>query len=523
MNKARYFLIGSITVSCLVVFLSCVSAPERLFDQGAEVMRKANTAESDEAWIDFRPRLEKAKQKPDTAFVAVELINDWASFYLRRGEYTKALPLLDEADAVSLTADYNTRYHRKTTILRAIAVFLGGNPDAALETLEKARAMRNPKYDDDLDPNLGYAEVWMLQSLGRYRDATEAGRPYITGEHAPHLDLIRSVLAWNAIHTGNPEEALRFNKTDDWTEPHRKLIAYIAQLQVTGPEGSEWQAKAWLEYGFPKTRRDWLIREDYIAFPIDDPEAFFRADADEGLLMAQACYAIALGPNNRKKNGSALDYVLPVSYEEALAAGNPYAIDIVWAEAIMVERHSRAFNDEKMASYQKAESLGTPLLPWGMAAYASWLFFDRFDHVRAEEICALGLTLYPENSVPFSLILAQKAWRDGEFKRCVDVLPNIGDKPMTSLDRDRVLLGFAVYIAISAPEKLLETRDAWAEFFPESAALPYYDALFLFLKQGTNSFIRMQEENRREWFNSSGGNPREALLFEWLNVFMGKK
>jgi len=522
MNKARYFLIGSITVSCLVVFLSCVSAPERLFDQGSEVMRKANTAESDEAWIDFRPRLEKAKQKPDTAFVAVELINDWASFYLRRGEYTKALPLLDEADAVSLTAD-QTRYHRKTAILRAIAIFLGGNPDSALAMLEKARSMRNPGYDDEFDPNLGYAEVWMLQSLGRYQDATEAGRPYLSDKYAPRLDLIRSVLAWNAIHAGKPEEALRFNKTYDCTEPHRKLIAYIAQLQVTGPEGAEWQAKAWLEYGFPKTRRDWLIREDYIAFPIDDPEAFFRVEVDKDLLMAQACYSIALGPNNLKKNGSGLDYVLPVSYEEAIAAGNPYAIDIAWAEAVMVARHSSAFNDEKMASYQKAESLGTSLLPWGMAAYASFLLFERFDSVRAEELCAHGSTLFPENRAPFSLILAQKASREGEFERCYTVLRDIADKPMTSLDQDRVLLGLATFFASSGSEAIQEARDYCAKSFPESAALPYYDALSLFLKEGTNPFIRTQLENSRNWFYSSGGNPREALLFEWFNVFVGKK
>ncbi len=505
----------------LASLMSCASAPEVLLERGADVMREADLKDSDAPWAAFDTRIEKAKGKPGTAHAAVMVLDDWAVFYLKRNEPDKALSILDEADAVPLSIDF-TRYRRRTMIYRAVATYLKGDAENALAMLEKARAMRDPHNDDGLDPRLGYAEVYILQSLGRYKDATEAGKPYLADKYASSLNMIRSALAWNAIRAGKPEDAIRYNKTSDWTEPHRKLIHFIAQLDITGPEGAELQAKQWLEYGSPKTRRDWLIDERYISFPIDDPKTFFRAEYDEARLKALASYAIALGPNTRKPSGSALEYRLPVSSAEAFAAEDPYAVDYAYAEAIMRERHSSAPASEKTEAYRAAAAAGQPRMPWGLEAYASYLIWKNNDPAGGTAICRLGMEIFPDDQAPFKLLLAQKAYRDLDFDACIDLLVEVSKKEANGLGRDRMVLGMGLLMIASSPETMLRMRDEWAAILPESAAVPYLGALGQFRKEGTNAYMRGQKENWKAWFDSSSGDPRQALLYDWMARVAGK-
>ena len=85
-----------------------------------------------------------------------------------------------------------------------------------------------------------------------------------------------------------------------------------------------------------------------------------------------------------------------------------------------------------------------------------------------------------------------------------------------------MVLGLGLFFIASGPEKLSQQRDEWAELLPESAAIPYLGALAQYLKDGTNAYMRGQEENYSKWKLYSSGDPRQALLYEWLARTGGK-
>lgn len=206
----------------------------------------------------------------------------------------------------------------------------------------------------------------------------------------------------------------------------------------------------------------------------------------------------------------------------AKATGDPYLVDYAYAEAIMKERHSAASGVEKLEAYLEAASLGTPRLPWGLEAHASFLFWDRGDRERGKEVCRLGMELFPDDRAAFSLLLAQRAYRDQEYSASVDLFTAVARMETNSLERDRMVLGLGLFFLASGPEKLSRQRDEWAELLPESAAIPYLGALAQYLKDGTNAYMRGQEENYSRWKLQSAGDPRQALLYEWLARAGGK-
>ena len=263
--------IAGAALLALAALASCASLPDLASDTRVNVRKLAAQEGGEGLWAKLRPAIDRAKKNPNHHWDVACALSDWADYHLARKEANKALALLDEIATLALPANEYSM-PRRLLLRRAIATFELGQAEEALNLVAEAKKVIDPKWPESLDVFSGLTEVYILQSLGRYAEASKAGIPYFEDRYSSQsCKMIDAVLAWNALHDGEPQAALRYaTAIESWRQPHGALLLFLAQLAITGPAGAERQAKTWLQERSPSSRQDWLMVRQYLPLPLPD-------------------------------------------------------------------------------------------------------------------------------------------------------------------------------------------------------------------------------------------------------------
>ena len=203
---------------------------------------------------------------------------------------------------------------------------------------------------------------------------------------------------------------------------------------------------------------------------------------------------MALGPN---QTSSGYPDPLPVSSEKARAAGDPYAVDYAYAEAIYAEGRHAVNDDAIRKRYAAAAALGKPRLPYGMAAHAAFEWHTSYTNAAAKAIANQGKALFPRNIALFALMEVPAAIRSMDVDRIKQLVDELFDNPKNVLERECLGAITATIFENKGTEILEKNKEIWKKDYPDSIALLYFDSYIQYAKYGNTGTLNPERGKRR--------------------------